>query len=144
MLPVDATCDLPWEALWQHLTQPERTPPPLLTNVVQYQLGALSGHHLSFTDALAVDGAVLFLAAAEDTPDAIQAGPVVGSVLGIIDAQGARWTQILNSEGRPFACKFEGVCRAPAPGRLWLVMDRDDPLMPTELWEVALAGEWPV
>jgi hypothetical protein len=45
--PVDATGDLAWSALWQHLQQPGSTPPSL-ENIVQYDLGNLTDSGSAF------------------------------------------------------------------------------------------------
>ena len=71
-------------------------------------------------------------------------GPVSGSAVGVIDADGsARWTVLRDADGARFEGKVEGVARGNRPGTLYVVVDRDDPHRPSELCEVELAGHWP-
>jgi hypothetical protein len=141
--PVNATADIAWAALLAYLQNPETPTPFRLENICQYNLGALDGVPLTFTDAAAAGKAILFSAAAEASPDAIQDGPVAGSVLGIIDSDGtARWTLLLDADGRPFAGKVEGVARS-AGGAIYVIVDKDDPALASELCRVELVGSWP-
>lgn len=141
--PVNATCDISWKLLRTHLSDPS-APPPLPENVVQYDLGLLSGVRLSFTDAALWRGAVYFSAAAEASDDAVCDGPVAGSVLGRIDTDGTpRWTMCLDSDGNRLSAKVEGIAFDTAAGeRCWALIDHDDPAMPAELCEVVLEGLW--
>jgi hypothetical protein len=136
---VNATCDLDARALLACLL--DGAPPPRPERVVRYALGALGGVPLGFTDAVALDdGTVVFTAAAEDSPDAVEDGAVGGSAIGVIDARGAvRWTRIADADGGPLADKAEGIALAAADGaRVWVVTDADDPGRPAELCEVEL------
>ena len=150
LLPLDATCDLDWPALRAYLRSPRTVPPPLPANIVQYQLGAVAGLRLGFTDAAVGPDVLIYSAAAEDSPDATRDGPVAGSALGVFDAPGSlRWTALCGRDGHPFPGKVEGLLlalRGPAmyerPLRAYVVVDRDDPRSPTELCEVELAGSW--
>lgn len=138
-----ATCDLPLDALLAYLLAAAPAPPPPVGRVVRYDLGALGGERLGFTDAMpwGDDGGVLYLAAAESSTDVIEDGPVAGSALGLIAADGsARWTPLVDADGTPFALKAEGVAAGPEAGRLWVVLDVDDPDAPSLLCEVALEG----
>lgn len=141
---VNATCDLDGAALRAHLRDPAGAPPPAPRDVVRYDLGTIDGIPLSFTDAAAWRGGILFAAAAEDSPDAVRDGRVAGSALGTIDAAGAvRWTLVLDADGRAFDGKVEGVLPMDgAADRLWIVVDVDDPDVPSELCEVVLEGDW--
>jgi hypothetical protein len=100
---------------------------------------------LGFTDAaLLRDGRYVFIAAAEDAPDAITDGPVAGSVVGLLEthARGgtARWTRLAGSDGRPSAYKVEGVAiDADARGG-WLLTDSDDRHVPAALLRIELVG----
>lgn len=141
-----ATCDLPLEALAGYLLDPESSPAPPPSRVTRYDLGLLDGEALGFTDATAWAAAgdgVLYLAAAERSVNAIEDGPVAGSVLGVIAPDGAaRWAPLVDAGGAPFVRKAEGVAPADAAGRVWVVLDVDDPATPAALCEVALEGGW--
>lgn len=143
LLPVDATCDLEWAALRAHLLDPGSPPPPP-RDVLRYELGAMDGLRLTFTDAAFFGERIFFAAAAEDSPDATRDGVVAGSALGVFDAPDRlRWTPVRNPDGSVFGGKVEGL--APVPGdplRAYGVLDRDDPALPCELCEVELAGSW--
>ena len=142
-LPVSATCELSFAELWAHLLG--RAPCPTPRNVVQYDLGAVEGVPLTFTDATAApSGALLFLAAAEDSPDAYDDGPVLGVAIGILDADGARLALLRDPSGALVRAKTEGICLRPGdPSRADVVVDRDDPDAPCELYEVELFGFFP-
>ena len=142
-LPVNASCDLSWRALRDHLDAPEDVVPPAPTRIQPYALGTLGGVPLGFTDATAWDDVVLFTAAAEASPDAVRDGDVVGSVIGILDAGAPRWAPISDERGEPVLDKVEGVLVAEASaGELWVVADPDDEHRPSELWRVRLEGPW--
>jgi len=141
--PVDASCDLPLAALLAYLGDPTG-PPPAPENVVQHHLDAIDTLRLGFTDAAARGGTVYFSAAAEDSPDATRDGRVAGSVLGVLDEEGGRWTLLVDAAGAPFDGKVEGIAFwRDHPHRLWAVVDADDPQRPSELCEIELIGDWP-
>ena len=108
-------------------------------------LGALDGITLGFTDAaLLGDGRIAFVASAEDSDDPVADGPVVGSVLGVLEQTSrgiaARWTRLLEADGTPCRAKVEGLT-VDADGRAaWVLTDPDDPALPARLARVALAG----
>ena len=89
-------------------------------------------------------GRLVFCAAAECSPDATRDGPVAGSVLGVFDAAGgARWAVLRDHDGGCFSGKVEGLSLATeTPYRAHVVVDRDDPGLPSELCEVELSGPW--
>lgn len=136
LLPVDATCRLDRRALLAYLADPRRAPPPL-RDVTQVDLGAIDGVRLTFTDATAgPDGALWFLAAAEASPDTYHDGVVVGVALGALEPSGsAWWTRLVEAGGGPLLDKAEGLALSP-DGHAWVVLDRDDPLAPSELCRV--------
>ncbi|MCO5165830.1 MAG: hypothetical protein M9894_05620 [Planctomycetes bacterium] len=143
LAPVDATCRLDARALLAHLGAPAGAPPAPRA-VVAWSLGALDGVRLTFTDATAGPGGPWFLAAAEDSPDTYEDGPVTGVVLGVIEGGAGRWAPLLDPGGRPLLDKAEGLALDPAdPRRAWVVIDADDPDRPADLCEVALEGPWP-
>ena len=142
-LPVDASCDLPLATLLAYLTDP-RESPPAPENVTQHDLDAIDSLRLGFTDAAARGGAVYFSAAAEDSPDATRDGRVAGSVIGVLDEEGGRWTLLHDDAGRLFEAKVEGIAFwRDRRDRLWAVVDADDPDRPSELCEIELLGRWP-
>ena len=103
---------------------------------MQYDLGRANGVRLTFTDA----AGDLFLAVAEDSPDAYRDGPIAAAILGRIAADGAaRFTHLRDPEGRPFVEKAEGLAIADS-STAWIVLDRDDPTTPAELCRVETVG----
>ena len=110
-----------------------------------FDLGTLEGVRLGFTDVAALaDGRSVFLAAAEDAPDAIADGPVAGSVVGLLELSasgvGAHWTRLLGSDGQPSPYKVEGVVVDRDVRGAWLLTDSDDPRVPAMLLRVELRG----
>lgn len=106
-------------------------------------LGRLDGVTLGFTDATRLsDGRVMFLAAAEDAPDAITDGRVTGSVLGVLDADliEARWTRICQQDGEPYRQKAEGLVVDADAAAGWILTDADHPGIGAELGHLALRG----
>jgi hypothetical protein len=139
--PVDATGDLAWSALWAHLHDPVHLPPQL-ENIVQYQLGTLDDHRLNFSDADAVDEVMVYSASAEESATGGKDGAIGGSVLGVIDADGAWWARITSEDGSAFKGKIEGVSSGRGdPYEVYFVVD-DDKDEPSSLFEVKLSGPW--
>jgi hypothetical protein len=139
--PVDATGDLSWPALKAYLADPIGTAPPAIENVIQYELGDLHGVRLTFSDAEALEeGITLFSASAENE----ETGKIVGSVLGIIDADGeARWAELLDEGGEPFGGKVEGLSRKPGEtDHVYFVIDSDDADRASRVYEADLDGPW--
>jgi hypothetical protein len=87
---------------------------------------------------------VLYIASAENSPDAVSDGSVAGSAVGVIDENGGcRWTELRDTDGKLFVGKIEGICAdRNSAGRIHVVIDADDPARPSELVQVALAGPW--
>jgi len=129
LVPVNASCDLDLAALLAFLRDPAADP-PRPTHVVRYDLGAIGGLPLTFTDAAAVPGALLYAAAAEDSPDATRDGPVAGCAIGLIEGDAARYCEV---EGNPG--KIEGILPLSSD-RLLAVVDPDDPGTPSTLLEI--------
>jgi hypothetical protein len=136
--PVDATGDISWAALAAHLADPAGVPPPPLRNTRRYDLGALDGVRLTFSDAEHLGGGrILYSASAEDrATDAI-----VGSTLGVIEPDGtARWTEVIDAQGGRFEGKIEGLTlhrRHASFARF--VIDDDDEDLPSVLFEAELS-----
>ncbi|HEV7587404.1 MAG TPA: hypothetical protein VGO40_04685 [Longimicrobium sp.] len=139
--PVNASCGLDLAALLAWLRDPASMPLPRLSDVVQYDLGAIAGVPLTVTDAATLGGAVLYAAAAEESPDATRDGPVAGCAIGIISGDSARYCEVEGMDGGPYRGKIEGILPL-APGRLLAVVDPDDPRVPSTLLEIEIGGGW--
>jgi hypothetical protein len=142
--PINASCDLDWPALLAHLRATDRNPPPPPQRIVQYELGAIDGIPLSFTDASLSSDTLLYSAAAEESPDVTRDGRVVGSAIGVIDRDGGvRWAPVTDRSGQPLAWKIEGlVTSGKSVNRLFVVVDSDDSDLPSELCTIELRGPW--
>jgi hypothetical protein len=96
-----------------------------------HDLGEVDGVALTITDAVALpDGRVLVSAAAEDTPDAVADGPVVGVAVGVIDDSEVRAVLPLIAATHRAPPKIEGLALAAIEGHriaLHAVVDADDP-----------------
>ncbi|MGK5113869.1 MULTISPECIES: DUF6910 family protein [unclassified Geodermatophilus] len=95
-----------------------------------YRLGEVEGVGLAVTDAVALpDGRLVLSAAAEDTPNAVDDGPVVATALALVDGEEVLdVAPIPEVEGR--VLKVEGLAlRAVEDGEVHLlaVVDADDP-----------------
>jgi hypothetical protein len=105
-----------------------------VTGLRSYDLGGADGVALAVTDALALDdGTVLVSAAAEDTPDPYDDGPVVASALALLDDDGVR-AMVRLPEVSGEVLKVEGL--APREVRadgldVLAVVDVDDPETPS-------------
>ncbi len=100
-----------------------RDEPPAPLHVQAIELGELSGVVLGVTDGAALaDGRWLFSAAAEDTTDSYRDGACLGTVIGLVEADG-QVRRLAELDGR---WKVEGIALA-GDGRLLLVTDADDP-----------------
>ena len=108
-------------------------------NPLRYDLGAVEGVGLTVTDAVALpDGRVLVSAAAEDTPNAVDDGPVVASALAVLDGPEVREVVALPEVDAAVA-KVEGIALL-APERLLAVADEDDPEVASA--ELVLGVRW--
>lgn len=100
--------------------------------VRQYDLGAIDGIALGFTDAAALPGGGwAFTAVAEDTDDSYADGNCKGSVVGIVDADGV--VRAMHRIAR--TVKIEGIDVQPTDEGLLLclVTDADTPAQASEL-----------
>jgi hypothetical protein len=141
--PCDAIAELSWDDVLACITE-DPTILPRVQRVTAYDLGERSGVRLTFTDAYGLDsGAVLYLAAAEASPDAVRDGPVAGCAVGILHEDSARYAPLQDAHGADVTDKAEGIVldRRRAMHAL-VVLDPDDPTRPSELCEVALNGPW--
>lgn len=111
-------------------------PVPSILGSARFDLGTANGVRLGFTDAVAVGHRVFYLAAAEDSANAIDDGGVLASQLGVIDGDRVRAAAL------PLG-KAEGLAFDPEnPRRAWIVIDPDDVDQPAQLYEVELVGPW--
>lgn len=146
LLPVNATCDVPWEYI-EDVTAGRPTATPPIRSIVQFDLGHVSGIPLTFTDAtVAASGDVMYLAAAEESPDVVRDGVVVAAALGVIHETpasiDARYATLLDESGEPVREKAEGIAIGDSSNRAYLVLDVDDPHRASELCVVELSGPW--
>lgn len=118
-------------------------PGPRVLSCTEAELGRAGAVALTFTDAAALEGRLLYLAAAEDTPNAIDDGPVVGVALGVIDtAVSGRWTLVTEPDGTPCVRKLEGLALDADGQGAYAISDPDDPDRPAELVRLRLSGPW--
>lgn len=143
-VPVDASCDLDVAAFFAYLADPQHAAPPAITNVVSYDLGAVDGCRLTFTDACPTpEGTIVYLAAAEDSPDVTRDGPVSGLAVGTIDASEARYTLLVEADGTPVKDKAEGLALTrESASHAYVVVDPDSPHKPCTLLRIELSGAW--
>ncbi|MGY1803678.1 DUF6910 family protein [Blastococcus sp. SYSU D00922] len=99
-----------------------------------YELGEIDGVGLAVTDAVSLpDGRVLLSAAAEDTPNAVDDGPVVATALALVDDEEVvAVAPIPDVEGHVH--KVEGLALRRVRGGevdLLAVVDDDDPETPS-------------
>jgi hypothetical protein len=99
-----------------------------------YDLGEVEGVGLAVTDAVALpDGRVLLSAAAEDTPNAVDDGPVVATAVALVDGEEVlAVAPIPEVLGRVH--KIEGLALRETrddEAHLLAVVDDDDPTTPS-------------
>lgn len=142
--PLNATCDLALSTLFAFLASPAEAPVPRPTAITRYDLGALDGLPIGFTDAAMIAGTLLYTGAAEASKDARVDGEVTGSVIGLLPPKGdLRYARLTDGSGRPTRDKVEGIVALPgATDRVLVVVDADDPSRASELCEVSLGGDW--
>ena len=119
-------------------TDPAAVP---VTEPCVHELGEVAGVGLAVTDAVALpDGRLLLSAAAEDTPNAFDDGPVVAAALVLVDGATVLAVGALPAvAGR--VRKVEGLAlRSSGGGRadLLAVVDADDSAAPSVLLELAV------
>ncbi|PYC28326.1 hypothetical protein DMO17_03880 [Aquipseudomonas alcaligenes] len=111
-------------------------PLPQPPGIQVLDLGELGGVALGFTDGAALgEGRWLFSAAAENTSDSYNDGACLGSLIGLVEADG-RLQRLAELEGR---WKVEGIALA-ADGSLLMVTDADDPALAASLLELRLTA----
>ena len=132
---INACITLRWADMHAWLASGGPVPQP--TSITRFELGALGGVPLSFTDGAALpDGSWLFSAAAEDSPDTYSDGACAGSAIGIVNPDGTLRTL----EPLSRACKVEGIAASPSGDVLdvWMVTDADDRSRPALLLAASL------
>jgi len=137
---IDAVGEVSFKALLQHLRDPLAVAPPQIGAVKGFDLGAIDGTRLTFTDATRHGDRTLFIAAAEASPNTYDDGVVKGVAVGFIGADGSvSVTPILDERGQHLTTKVEGIAvDANNPKRAWIVVDKDDATAPAELLLVQL------
>ncbi len=142
--PIDALARVEARALAAYLADPSQNTTPAVSLVAQVELGHVQGARLTFTDAASVQGALLYSAAAEASPDVTRDGPVSGVAIGTLGSScgSARYALLRDERGQLSRDKVEGICAWPAEqaSTLLAVVDRDDPLVPSELLWIELEG----
>lgn len=142
---VDATARMDAGGLLAYLC--DGGPCPALRDVVAWDLGRVGDVRMTFTDgAISPAGTgIAFLACAEASPDALRDGPVSGVAIGRLDDRApiCRIAPVLDESGRPLRDKAEGLAfDADDVTRAFVVVDKDDPDVPSELLELALDEGW--
>lgn len=116
-------------------------PTPAITQPLTYDLGTIGGIGLAITDALALpDGRIVLSVAAEDTPNAIDDGPVVGAALALVVDDVVHAVTPLTVDGEPQ--KVEGLALrsfAADAVELLAVVDSDDHTTPSLALSITLA-----
>jgi hypothetical protein len=139
---VDATARVDAKALFAWLRGGGPCPP--LRAIVQWDLGTTAGGvRLTFTDGARSPNGLAFLACAEDCPDATRDGPVTGVCIGRLDdaAEKCEIADVLGEDGAPLLDKAEGLAFVDSR-RAYVVIDKDDPALPSELLELSLGAAW--
>ena len=121
---------------------PANVPEPRVSAAWRVDLGCLGGVPLTFTDGVSLsDGRLLYLAVAEDTPNAVDDGPVVGLAVGVwTPGAPARWAPVRDPDGAMSTRKAEGLVLAPDGRSAYIITDPDDPERPAELGRLMLDG----
>ena len=107
-----------------------------------YDLRGAGGLALAVTDAVVLpDGRVLVSAAAEDSPNTYDDGPVLGSALALLDGDVVVATVLLpEPDGR--VAKVEGLALlewGDRGGRVLATVDADDPEVPSAVLTLAVS-----
>jgi hypothetical protein len=121
---------------WVRGARGDAAPEP--TGCTRFDLGAIDGVRLGFTDAVAVGPRVYYLAVAEASPNAVDDGRVHGTQLGVIDGADVRAAP-LALDGAPI--KAEGLAFSHS-GEAWIAIDPDDVDAPAQICEIELTGPW--
>jgi len=142
---LNATVDLRLDALGAYLDRCKRDPNATfgvdLGNLRRYDLDEADEVPFTFTDASALpDGRVIYIAAAERSPEAGVKGECFGLALGVIETDGsARYTVVVEKDGAPTRRKAEGLA-VRDPKSAYVVVDPESDEHPATLCSVDLTG----
>ena len=129
-----ASVDVPLEDLVAAVLGRGRAGAVPVEDPLEYELGEVEGVGLAVTDAIALpDGRVLLSAAAEDTPNAVDDGPVVATAIALLDG-GSVLAVAPIPEVDGHVHKVEGLALRRVEGdrvHLLAVVDDDDPTAPS-------------
>ena len=129
-----ASVDLPLEGMVAAVLGRVAAADVPATRPTTYELGEVDGVGLAVTDAIALpDGRLLLSAAAEDTPNAVDDGPVVATALVLVDGAEVRAVAPI-PEVDGHVHKVEGLALREVRGsevHLLAVVDDDDPARPS-------------
>lgn len=141
--PVNAFCDVYWAEIEVWLRNRSKIPVPDIHLITPYHLGEIEGAPLTFTDGTLDGKDLVYVAAAEDAPDALTDGIVTGSAIGVLRDNEALWIELREPDGQLFRQKIEGICPAHKGKMRYLgVVDADDPDKPSLLVTIQCYGKW--
>ena len=134
-----ASVDVPLEALVGAVLGRVGAAAVPVAGLRRYDLGEVAGVGLAVTDAVALpDGRTLLSAAAEDTPNAVDDGPVVATALALLAGDRVLDVTPLPTPGGRVH-KVEGLALRSVTGdevHLLAVVDDDDPTVPSAQLEL--------
>ena len=134
---VNAVCVVDLEGVLAAVASGDPVGPQLVEELRRREIGELGGVRLGFTDAAPIgDGRLVYIAAAEDTPNTYDDGPLVGAVAGVMTGD----CEILGHHELDCPIKIEGVAaeKGDAGIELLLVADADDPGVPSPVMRALL------
>jgi hypothetical protein len=134
----DASVELDARDFEGYLEAPQRKPPDF-GRIEQYRLGAVGAVRLTLTDAALCAGKRYYVAAAEASPDAVADGRVMGTSLGVLDAE-PRYALIEAEDGALLRDKVEGLAQGVSAGEWLAITDPDDASRPAELLTLRCSG----
>ncbi len=136
--PVNATADVALPAFLAWLDAGAAV--PKLQDIRAYDLGAVGGVAWTFTDATVLpDGTVIFVGAAEASPNTYLDGETIGSCVGVLKGAETTVIPVVNEAGELVPLKLEGIEHRPGTrGSFYVVADMDDPASPALLGQLDL------
>lgn len=134
----DASVELDAGEFERYLEAPQQKPPDL-GRIEQYRLGTIGAVRLTLTDAALCAGKRYYVAAAEASPDAVADGQVMGTSLGVLDAE-PRYALIEAEDGTLLRDKVEGLAQGVSAGEWLAITDPDDASRPAELLTLHCSG----